>query len=92
MLTVTTGNARWLFALSAVLSPPGNKGVMPFGIGRKPFRKGVPCADCQSGHGWCDDGLCVDCPNGDCPCPLKVILFAEPNHLHNHLVPQLRTA
>ena len=33
--------------------PPGNKGIMPVGIGRKPFRKGgQSCEDCESGHGW----------------------------------------
>ncbi|CBY08753.1 unnamed protein product [Oikopleura dioica] len=52
--------------------PPGNKGIMPVGIGRKPFRKGgQSCEDCASGHGWCDDGLCIDCPDGDCDCPIE---------------------
>ena len=52
--------------------PPGNKGVLPFRIGRKPFRLGDPCTDCSNGHGWCNDGLCIDCPNKNCDCPLKV--------------------
>ena len=52
--------------------PPGNKGILPFGIGRKPFRLGEPCTDCNSGHGWCDNGLCIDCPDKNCDCPIKV--------------------
>jgi hypothetical protein len=50
--------------------PPGNKGVMPVGIGRKPFRLGEPCTDCLTGFGWCDDGLCVECPDKNCDCPI----------------------
>ena len=50
---------------------------MPFGIGRKPFRKGVPCTDCDTGHGWCEDGLCIDCPTGNCTCPLEVGSFVS---------------
>ena len=38
--------------------PPGNKGIMPVGIGRKPFKKGDPCTDCHSEKGWCQNGLC----------------------------------
>lgn len=52
--------------------PPGNKGILPFGIGRKPFRLGEPCTDCNSGHGWCDNGLCIECPDKNCDCPIKV--------------------
>ena len=54
--------------------PPGNKGILPFGIGRKPFRLGEPCTDCNSGHGWCDNGLCIECPDKNCDCPIKVKL------------------
>ena len=57
--------------------PPGNKGILPFGIGRKPFRLGEPCTDCNSGHGWCDNGLCIDCPNKDCECPIKVEIITS---------------
>ena len=52
--------------------PPGNKGILPFGIGRKPFRLGEPCTDCNSGYGWCDNGLCIECPDKNCDCPIKV--------------------
>ena len=38
--------------------PPGNKGIMPVGIGRKPYKKGDPCTDCHSEKGWCQNGLC----------------------------------
>ena len=65
--------------------PPGNKGILPFGIGRKPFRLGEPCTDCNSGHGWCDNGLCIDCPNKDCECPIKVKTYHDSQIMNNYL-------
>ncbi|ELT94505.1 hypothetical protein CAPTEDRAFT_211128 [Capitella teleta] len=34
--------------------PPGNLRT------REAFRRGPPCTQCESGRGWCKDGLCVD--------------------------------
>ena len=61
--------------------PPGNKGILPFGIGRKPFRLGEPCTDCNSGYGWCDNGLCIQCPDKNCECPIKVNFISKFIHI-----------
>jgi len=53
--------------------PPGNKGVMPVGIGRKPFKLGAQCTDCKSELGWCENGLCIDCPDKNCDCPITCL-------------------
>ncbi|XP_035679174.1 cysteine-rich venom protein-like [Branchiostoma floridae] len=44
--------------------PIGNHQGVP------PYKVGTACTKCASGAGWCDHGLCVDCQDGDCECPL----------------------
>ncbi|XP_069495302.1 cysteine-rich venom protein pseudechetoxin-like isoform X2 [Ambystoma mexicanum] len=47
--------------------PTGNKGLTP----KHPYLPGEPCSKCDSGRGWCEQGLCIKCPNQHCDCPLK---------------------
>ncbi|XP_066568621.1 cysteine-rich venom protein [Amia ocellicauda] len=47
--------------------PRGNKGLEP----KVPYMNGDPCSKCDSGQGWCENGLCIECPGGDCDCPLQ---------------------
>ncbi|XP_069037277.1 cysteine-rich venom protein-like isoform X2 [Lepisosteus oculatus] len=48
-------------------APSGNSGLEPW----VPYLRGPPCSRCDSGQGWCEDGLCIVCPRGDCGCPLQ---------------------
>ncbi|KAK6477273.1 cysteine-rich venom protein-like isoform X1 [Huso huso] len=56
--------------------PMGNKGLDP----KVPYIKGKPCSKCDSGHGWCEDGLCIECPGGNCDCPLQCKNCGVLNH------------
>ncbi|XP_030060291.1 cysteine-rich secretory protein 3 isoform X3 [Microcaecilia unicolor] len=47
--------------------PTGNIGLNP----KQPYIRGDPCSKCDSGHGWCDDKLCITCTDQTCACPLK---------------------
>ncbi|XP_078525373.1 cysteine-rich venom protein tigrin-like [Lissotriton helveticus] len=47
--------------------PTGNKGLKPM----RPYIPGEPCSKCDTGHGWCEHGLCIKCNDQDCACPLK---------------------
>ena len=51
------------------MAPQGN--IKPLGKANKPFKIGEACTECSSGEGWCKNGLCVDCPQKNCECPLK---------------------
>jgi len=40
--------------------------------GEPPFRKGLECSTCRSGHGWCTDGLCnTQCTSASSECECK---------------------
>ncbi|CAH1274088.1 FAT1 [Branchiostoma lanceolatum] len=39
--------------------------------GFRPYLAGPPCSQCPSTEGWCDQGMCVDCPVQNCDCPLQ---------------------
>ncbi|XP_078603774.1 uncharacterized protein LOC144877632 isoform X2 [Branchiostoma floridae x Branchiostoma japonicum] len=36
----------------------------------RPYLEGPPCSQCPNKEGWCDEGLCVDCPAQNCDCSL----------------------
>ncbi|CAH1254777.1 GLIPR1L1 [Branchiostoma lanceolatum] len=37
----------------------------------RPYLEGPACSQCANTEGWCDEGLCVDCPAQNCDCPLQ---------------------